>query len=126
VGVFNCLALIEILSAATHFIKRLVPADFIFFEMSRLAFLPVTAWPRKVGVALLIILPALFLIVVPVAISVRGEMWLLPYFLVGSGTCWLLFLFVFLHGLKSFYGMGGECEYCTHRRLSGKFCSAGR
>ena len=107
VGVISCLSLIGLMSCLTLFIKRQVPSEYIFYELGRLAFIPISAYPKKLGTALLLIIPSLFSVVVPVAVAIRGEtQWLTP-FMVSSAGLFLLFIFVFKYSLKRFDGMGG-------------------
>ena len=107
IGIFTNLLLIANLSSLTFVLKRMVPADFIFSEISKVMAMPFTIYSRKVGVSLALFIPSLFCSAIPSAVAIHGDYSLALYLVGGFIATFCTFVFLFNYTFSKFEGVGG-------------------
>lgn len=107
IGVACSVLFMAIFSLITFFVKRKVPADFISYEVNKLAILPTGAYPKNGLYILIMLVPNIFCSAIPSALLLKNEMKLLIYQIVGLFLFTFLFNFMYKKAIQKYDGLGG-------------------
>lgn len=106
-GVLINVLLIGNLCSLTFIVKKQVPVDFLFSEISKIMILPFDFFSKKVGVYLLLIIPSIFSAAIPSAIILKHEYPLLVLQVITSIVSVVCFYLFYHYCLKRYEGVGG-------------------
>ena len=107
VGVLTNLLFMANLCCLTFVIKRQIPADFLFAEVSKIMILPFDVFPKKMGILLALFIPSVFSAAIPSAIILKNTYLLFLLQVLGAFIAALVFAYFYHFSLKKYEGLGG-------------------